>query len=130
MALEIVFLISLNFHRGSPPWTLEHMVKRLRIPLKMARDILGELERNAIVASVGNRHDEAFLPGRELGTIFVRDILKTVRGQRERTFRSNASPESWQPVTQVLDDLENARDSSLGNRSMADLVGSESVTNP
>lgn len=77
-ALAILQAIAEEFHAGRPPLTVELLAQRLDIPTRVCRDILELLGDSGYLAQTAG-DVPSYQPARELDTIFIKDVLDTLK---------------------------------------------------
>ncbi len=78
LALSILQNITESFCYGKPPFTIEALAEKLDIPVRVVRELLDMLEEAGFVVEVAGEIP-AYQPAREVESISVQDVLKTVR---------------------------------------------------
>jgi membrane protein len=82
LAFYIMFLIGYNFHHGLGHWQFDSLVNRLGYPVGAVRETVATLERSGLLVRAAE--ESAYLPGRAMDTISVRDVLDVVRSPGEK----------------------------------------------
>jgi membrane protein len=121
LALLVIVVIARSHYRGSPPWSLERLAKRLNTPSEVVeRAVLG-LERSGLLAKTTD-DPSCYLPARPFDVALVKDVLDAVRRiGEERYFGFDRLPH--QPtVEKVLSDLDESASEALHGRTIKDLA--------
>lgn len=77
MAVYIMFLIGYNFHHNLGHWQFDNLVNRLGYPVDSVRQTISVLERKGLLVRAAG--ESAYLPGRAMDNISVKDVLDAVR---------------------------------------------------
>lgn len=117
LALNIMLLVGAAFRDPSKSIDLRSLSEQLRIPsITVAPVVLG-LEANGLLTSTEN---EALLPGREMASIRLNDILDVVRVDGETG--SHQNPKWSSAITSLGDTIDDAVQSTLGDKSLSQLL--------
>jgi membrane protein len=119
-ALSIMFLVADHFYRNLPPWTLNALVQRLGLIMEQVEDVLAALKKSRLIVESGD-DPTAYLPARDLGTISLRDVYASVRGQSDD---NRAIPEIGE-VRDIIRDIDAIIGNRLGEKTLRDLVRSK-----
>ncbi|MEJ2696692.1 MAG: YihY/virulence factor BrkB family protein [Candidatus Sulfobium sp.] len=82
LVVYIMFLIGYNFYHNRAHWQFDSLVNRLGYPVGIVRETIAVLEKKGLLVRASGEF--AYLPGRSLDTISVRDILDVVRSPGEK----------------------------------------------
>lgn len=119
LALHLMYLAGLRFHRGLPPRSLDGLAHDLQVPRVQVQSAVSALETVGLVAEVGEHG--LVQPGRSLGTIAVADIFEAVHGIHQPAVTGYVSAGN-----QILDDLlakaASAGREALGQTNLLQLV--------
>jgi membrane protein len=127
LAFIIMYLVGWRFHWGKAPLTLNSLVERLALPIEAVQEVLGELEKKSLLVESGAEPPE-YLPARDIDMIKLHDILYSVRTAEEDggvafEGRFLSMPE----IDSVIDSVDSAVVSALGDRSLKQLVEKREV---
>jgi membrane protein len=118
LALSIMLLIGRDFERPGHGWRTESLAAELRMPRVAIEPVMAALVEADLVTETSELR---LVPARDPRRIAVSEIVSTVRGTREQIEPAELS--GW---NRTVDDLtrriEDAIDSVLAGRSLADLV--------
>ena len=121
IALSIMCLIAGKFLDGEPMPSASEFKRLLGVPVHVLQTVLDALERQEFV--VQNSEDPpAYLPARDPSLVTVTQVLNTMRIAGEEHLLSPETLPVQQPVEQVLDQVQRAVESSVGDISLRDLV--------
>ena len=117
LALNIMLLVGAAFRDSSKSIDLRSLSEQLRIPSITVAPIVLGLEANGLLTSTEN---EALLPGREMAGIRLNDILDVVRVDGETG--SHQNPKWSSAITSLGDTIDSAVESTLGDKSLSQLL--------
>ena len=117
LALNIMLLVGKAFRHQDETINLRTLSASLRIPSLTLAPIIVDLEENGLLTS--NDKDQ-LLPGREMATTCLREILNVVRGQGETG--SLKSPHWASAVDGLGRQLDDAVYETIGDRTLSDLL--------
>lgn len=115
-ALRVTIAVASAFRSAEEPPTAEDLSERLRLPVRVVRNLVDPLEEARILAKRAAPNDEAYSLGRPAEQIRVLDVLNSLRGERD----SGAEPDAL--VDKVLADLNAAAIAGPAGRSIAELL--------
>ena len=79
MALEIMCLLGACYQQGEKRWSLESLADHFALPVETVNTVLSKLQSHGLVVQACD--ESSFLvPGRDLQTVFVKQILDIVGG--------------------------------------------------
>ncbi len=117
LALNAMLTVGRAFRHSDRTVNLEQLSQRLRIPTITVAPIVAALERKGLLTT---DESENLLPGLEMSRIRLNDIVDVVRVDGETG--SHRDPK-WNSLIQVLcDNVDNAVQSTLAERSLSDLL--------
>jgi len=121
LALLVIVVIAKSHYRGSPPWTLERLAKRLNTPSEVVERVVLGLERGGLLAKTTD-DPSSYLPARPFDVALVKDVLDAARQiGEERYFGFDRLPH--QPaVEELLSDLDESASEALHGRTIKDLA--------
>ncbi|GIW48349.1 MAG: hypothetical protein KatS3mg078_2226 [Deltaproteobacteria bacterium] len=118
----VTYLISFNYYYGKKPWTFELLVEHLGLPEEPIRNIITQLENSGLVVETAD-NPPGYIPARDIETIKLRDILKSIRGENtEESLWIESRFLSIPQVDQVMRRIDEAIEKALGKESIKDLV--------
>jgi membrane protein len=118
LALSTMLLVGRDFEKPGHGWRIESVAAQLRVPRHLLEPVAGALTDAGLLSRTS---ENRLIPARDLRRIAVVDILAAVRSS-DRDSHHQADDE-WNPtVAAVADDVEGAIRSTLGERTLADLV--------
>lgn len=121
-ALRTMYILSRNFHEGIPPPGIESLVRNLRMPFELVKDVLAALESRGLVVKVAESSEQTWLPARDAESITVRETLESVGVVGRREARG-ATTEN--PVWSLLAESDRIRNEFLDNKTLGQMVRSE-----
>jgi membrane protein len=81
VALRIAHLVIRNFAKGGPPLSAEDISEQLKLPLRLARMVIGELLESGILTQTvpsESRQGEAYVPGRDTHQLTVYAVIQAL----------------------------------------------------
>jgi membrane protein len=119
IGLAVATRVARAFHDGEAAGDSEALAEALRVPVRSVRGVIVELERAGIVALRGDERD-SFQLGRAAETVPISEVLRALRGPRQRP---DAPARLGREVGAVLEELDRRSEESIRDRTLADLVG-------
>lgn len=120
LAIQIMYLIALHFHKGRPAWTLNKLAAELNRPTEQVSRLLHVFADKGLLTRT-SENDEIWLPARETESIPLIDILYAARGGQGS--RVNFLHDSARMASMfVTERTEHAMVSALEGNSLKDLV--------
>lgn len=102
----------------------EVVAEELNLPVRIVRDVVFDLERGGLVASVNNVHDEKtnlYIPARDIHSITIMDVVRDVEQTGTPLVDIESSVQSV-AVNEVLDDIMNRASESQQNVRLIDIL--------
>ncbi len=124
LALEILCLVGKAYQDGSKHWTLDNLVEQLSLPMEIINDVLNKLLSQEFLVHAGD-DSPYFIPGRDLQTITIKEVLDVVKGDLETN--NNNEPFADGRVIKLLDELDSITDKHLSNKTIKDLISPAKV---
>ena len=121
LALNIMFLVGRAFRDPNEQVTVSEISKQLRMPSITLAPVILALDEGGLLAATEN---EDLLPGRDISTIQLDDILSVVRVHGETG--SYRDPEWSEEVEALGKDLDDAILTTVGKRTLVDLLDPDS----
>jgi membrane protein len=119
LGLAIAVRLARGFDAGAPPVAAETLSEDLRVPVRSAREILGELERAGVVSrAAAEEREDAFQLGRAADRIPVQQILDGLRGSRT----GSLPRDSGGVLVRTLDDLDRRSAEAVAHLTLEDLA--------
>ena len=120
LALSLMYLIGLHYHKSMPAWDVDRLGQRLRVAPHLVEDMLDFLVSQSYVVRTGEGCEEIY-PAQPMEQLLVRDLLRCVRelslnGERPRDIRGEL------PVASVLDEMRAAIEQRFGDKTLKDLI--------
>ncbi|MGI9212857.1 MAG: YihY/virulence factor BrkB family protein [Methylococcaceae bacterium] len=85
MGLLVMVLIGQRFINGEPPWGVKELSARLELPELCVEDVLQVLSEKGFIILL-DRKSDTFVPGRDLSTITVLNVVNAMRNAHEEDF--------------------------------------------
>jgi membrane protein len=120
LALRIMLLVGRSHVLGARRWRTEGLSRALRVPGIAVAQVAGLLEQAGLLAA---DESAAWLPGRDIDHIPLREILRVVRNPRS-TLVDHAAAKPLPGVDALREELQQATDAALGGRTLGQLVAS------
>jgi membrane protein len=121
LSFLVMFLIGEHFHYRKPPWTIDSLINKLDLPVEPIQDVLSGLRIKGLVKET-NDDPPAYLPARDLETIRLNDLLKSVRDGEEIAHSVENRFLSMSEVDTVMARVDRAIEGALGNETLRDIV--------
>ncbi len=121
LALLIMSLIGQHHAEGRPPWTLQQVTQRLRVPMYGVERVLDALHQGGLLVQ-SNDDPPGYLPARDLANVSVKDVLDTVRSAGEDRFLSPDRLPAPGEVEDVIQRLDETARQTVGNISVKELA--------
>ena len=121
IALSIMCLVAGKFLDGEPMPSASEFKRILGVPVHVLQTVLDALERQEFIVQNGD-DPPAYLPARDPSLVTVTQVLNAMQIAGEERLLSPEKLPAPQPVEQVLNQVQRAVDSSVGDISLRDLV--------
>ena len=122
LCLQIMYLVGYNHSHNLPPWDLDGLISRMRMPGQSVRRALISLEEAGYLIEVNGGDVPAYLPVHDIGTIRLADLLTAIGKSGESRFLNTRQLPEIATVDGVLAELEESQGHILGERTLKDLV--------
>jgi membrane protein len=120
LTLAVMETIATAFIANRPCWSAERLAEELDVPVRVVRDLLGELQRAGfLVATLDDL--PCYQPAREPDQIMVAEILELV-ARMGGSWTINRMNDTEQHLAELLRRLENAQQQSLSGLTLRALV--------
>ena len=120
LALNVMLLVGRTFRDSDKSINATQISHKMRIPSITLAPVIEALEAGGLLAATDK---EELLPGKDMATIKLEDILSVVRVHGETG--SYRDPKWSQIVDALGTDLDNAVVRTVGTRTLVDLIGSD-----
>lgn len=124
LALSLMSLVAGRFLAGEPMPSLTDFSRLLGVPMHSLRTTLDALQSRGFVAQSAD-DPPLYLPARDPSLIPVRLLLETVRSAGEERYLSPAALPASPRVDAVLESMQQALDSSVGDMTLRELVAQD-----
>lgn len=124
LALSVMLMVGEHYLKQRPPWTLGALSDRLRVTGDALETVVSRL-RDAGLLLVIEDEDERFVPARDMGTIHLREIVAAVRDPGQKEDHPEHYVQAVDKVDRVMDEVERAVATTLGERTLRDLVAGD-----
>ncbi len=127
IALRAALLVARTFDASTPPETAVSLAACLGAPIRIVREVLGQLEAAGILSRRGEAAaEETFQPGQPSSRIRVIDVLAALRGKREPVGEDPGA----ELVERLLGDLDAAVAHAEGAQTLAELLAQTPSLDP
>lgn len=123
LALQVMYLVGYSHYHNRPPWGLEQLIDYLGLPGEALNRVIGGLLEAGYLAEIVSDDVPVYLPLRSVETIRLSELLDDVRNYGEM-HRFNLQPVAETAVRSVLEEVDAAGRSALGDKTLKDLVES------
>lgn len=128
ITVAVMIVIAKHFVNDSGLPTSEEIAKYLRLPLRIVRDVINDLENAGLIVAIRNDEDgkvRRFIPAHEISRMTFYGVLETV----ENTGNNIISPDSEVPemntVNRILDEIKSKVAQSKTNIPLLTLLENE-----
>ena len=123
LALASMYLIGQDYRRSGGWWDVDGLARHFDIPSSALAPIIKRLEEAGLLLVT---EDEKLVPGRDMDTIRLSDILAVIRSDQSGRFAPRI-----EAVDHIVAEVREAIKQSLANRSLKDLVmGAQAAPDP
>jgi membrane protein len=124
IAVAVVAHASRAFLERCPRPTAAALAERLEVPLPTVDEVCEQLARAGVLARAIADHEIGFVPGRDLDTVRVHDVMRAMRVKcAEGDALPRVEPALGTRLAQLLADLEQAAVASPHNLTLRQLAG-------
>ena len=120
-ALMAMYLIAKSFHENKPAWSHERLAKTIDIGTESLTPVIEALVKAELI-TVSGKEGDRYIPSHSLENIRIKSILDTVRAAEESVFLKPDDIKSGKPVEQLIKNLDDSLEQTLGDMSLRDLV--------
>lgn len=123
LALTVLLLAGEAFYRGEPAWSRERIGGELKLPPRVAGDLLDEMVRLGLLAVLCDESGELlrYQPGRALDALTVQGLFRELR-EDGASYPQNFRLPSRELVDEMEQQLGQAEAETLGELTVQDLV--------
>lgn len=122
MVLLVMYLIIKSFDLGEKPLSSEEISRKLKIPVRLARDILEDLSGSGLVSVITEHEDKERLyqPALDINKLTISYVLSHLdkKGTHEKYVMKSRE---YEKVTEILDKLDRLAAGSDSNILIKDL---------
>lgn len=126
LALAVMSLVAVRFVAGERMPSLAEFARLLGVPMHALQGVLDALERSQLVVQSGD-DPPVFLPARDLSLITVTEVMEIVRAAGEERFLSPEGLPAQPQVDAVLELMQQAVKSSVGEMTVRDLAARDAI---
>jgi membrane protein len=124
LALLIMSRVAGSYVGGKPAWSRERLTEALGVPMHTVDAVVDSLSSGGLLAATSDT-PPCYLPARELAHIGIKELLDVVRAEGEDRFLRPEQLPVPPEVDEVLQRLERARSSAVGEISVAQLIAAD-----
>lgn len=121
VALLIMTLVADNYLGDRPPWTLDSLVHRLKLPGDAIGEILETLVRHGFIIETAGDHI-GYVPAHDPERLSVERFLQTLRSAGEDGFIIDQAALSLPPLDAALQRIEQGVGTALDGNTIKDLT--------
>lgn len=121
LAMLVMYLIGQNHYLNRKPWTLETLLRRLHVPFEPVQDVLSNLEDRGFIIESGDE-PPAFLPARDIETIRLRELLRSVRSVEGGSAPEENTFPSAEEIDALMQKVDGAIDAALDGETLKHLI--------
>jgi membrane protein len=125
LSLGLLALIGQRYYQDLPVWTVEALAERLKVPARTVAYLL-KVYVNRGVLSRTDSDPAGFLPARPLEKTTLKQALDWVRSAEEDEVFARPNASMAAEIDTVMSELDTAMETALHDRTLKDLVVSES----
>ncbi|MCK9276186.1 MAG: YihY/virulence factor BrkB family protein [Syntrophales bacterium] len=122
IALQISYLLVSRFHNGDKPVTAHYISENLALPLRLVRQICGELSDSGIVSETLTDQDKesAYQPARDIHQLTLQCILDALEERGSHDIHP-LKEEVFDSIAILYEKMRDAAAKSPGNRLLLDI---------
>lgn len=121
VALMLMHLVGKTYQDGGPAWTFSSLTQQLDVPSYALQMVLEALEQDRLLVRTGD-DPPAYLPGRDLGSIRLEQLLHTVRAAGEERYLGPEAVPVPVEIEALLAKVNLAIDAQVGDLTLRDLL--------
>ncbi|MDB4459009.1 YihY family inner membrane protein [bacterium] len=124
IAIRVMAYIAQCFLKGTLPPTTSEIAKHLDIASRLASRIIENLRLGGLLSEVNHEEEVAYTPSRPLNTIFLSDILKTLR-ELDGMIPPTKEGVDYERINEIMSKLQNREFKETSKIDLADLAHQE-----
>lgn len=121
LSLLIMYFIGRRYYRHEPGWRLEDLTQWLGVPSNVAEAVLDKLHDASLVLRTSEA-SPPYVPGRDMDTLQVRQVLEAVRAAHDTTGLTPWKLVAEPAVDHLLRDMDKAMDAAIGDKTLKDMI--------
>ena len=121
VALMLMYLIGKTYQERAPAWTFSSLTQWLDVPSCALQMVLDALEQDHLLVRTGD-DPPAYLPGRDIGSITLEELLRTVRAAGEEGYLGTEAVPVPAEIESVLAKVNLAIDEQVRGLTLRSLV--------
>jgi len=121
LALRVMQLVGWNYYHKHPPWTLEGLGKRLKVPGQVLAPMVDALERHGLLTQTA-AEPPGYLPARPLEVTGLVEVVHAVRGGNDETTAGDSGAVDVAAVEDLVHGVEEAISRTLHGQTVKDLA--------
>ena len=122
LALQIMYLVGYNHFHDRPAWSLDRFIEYLDLPGESVHRVIRVLVDAGYLVEITSDDALVYLPLHDVETIRLMDVITDVRTAGENRVVSAQHLKSLKAIDAVMAEMDSARNSALGERSLRSLV--------
>ena len=127
VALMLMYLVGKSYQDGSPAWTFSRLTQQLGLPSYALQMVLVALEQDGLLVQTGD-DPPAYLPGRDIGSITLEQLLHTVRAAGEEKYLGPEAVPAPEQIESLLARMNLAIDEQVRDLTLRNLLAPLSVS--
>lgn len=120
LALAIMYYVGLHYQTDKPRWSLNALVKEMKLPVAPILEVVQALEHEKLLIKLPN--DATYLPGRDVSTITVREVLLAVEHQMHGDNLFGRQVCSMPEIERLIGRIDGGIADALGNDTVRTLL--------
>jgi membrane protein len=121
LALRVMQLVGWNYYHEQPPWTLQGLGKRLKVPAQLLVPMVDALERHGLLTRSA-AEPPAYLPARPLEVTGVVEVIDAVRRGHDETTADEEAVVEVVAVEELVHGVEEAIARTLSGQTVKELA--------
>ena len=121
VALLLMYLVGRSHLEGARAWTFADLTQRLGVPTYALQRVLEALELGGMLAQTGD-DPPAYLPGRDIGAIALKDVMHAVRTAGEEQYLGPQAVPAPAEIEAILAKMNLALEEQVRALTLRDLV--------
>ena len=124
LGLLLLVLVGRRFLQGATPWSAQELTTHLALPYDCVDELLSVLSTKGLLMQLGEEGG-VLVPGRDLATIRVVEVVEAVRSDHEGDFLLNLDLWAEPAVDGLVERFEQAALATAGAATIRDLLGED-----